>query len=372
MRILIAGRGYSDREKEALGIFEMDQLRALRAAGHDVRFAAVDTRSARHPRPMGFREFRYGGIQVYYESLPGIPGSLQRRIQSLAADRLWRGIRRGGWMPEVVHAHFGAGVLEPARALGIPCVYTEHLSMANQETLTAGELSWLRHTYALPDRLLCVSESLSRRIRDNTGYEASVVPNIVDTEIFAAAPIRKAERQPFRFVSAGNLIPMKGFDMLLEALAEVRHRGLDAALTILGRGPLEDALRARARELGLEEQVYLPGFVPRETMAELYREADAFVLASRAETFGVVYIEAMAAGLPVIATDCGGPADFIRADNGLLIPVGDEKALADAMERMIRTRDSYDSAAIARFARDRFSPAAVAGELEAVYRQIVK
>ncbi len=107
-------------------------------------------------------------------------------------------------------------------------------------------------------------------------------------------------------------------------------------------------------------------------MAELYREADAFVLASRAETFGVVYIEAMAAGLPVIATDCGGPADFIRADNGLLIPVGDEKALADAMERMIRTRDSYDSAAIARGVRDRFSPAAVAGELEAVYRQIVK
>ncbi len=372
MRILIAGRGYSGREKEALGIFEMDQLRALRAAGHDVRFAAVDTRSARHPRPMGFREFRYEGAHVYYESLPGVPGSLQRRIQSLAAERLWRGIRRSGWTPEVVHAHFGAGVLEPARRLGIPCVYTEHLSMANQETLTAGELSWLRHTYALPDRLLCVSEALSRRIRDNTGFEAAVVPNIVDTEVFASAPVRRETRRPFRFVSAGNLIPVKDFGMLLEALAEVRSREPDVTLTILGRGPLEDELRARAKALGLEEQVDLPGFVSRETMAELYREADAFVLASQAETFGVVYIEAMAAGLPVIATDCGGPADFLREDNGILIPVGEEKALADAMERMIRNRESYDSATIARSARDRFSPAAVAGELETVYRQIVE
>ena len=107
-------------------------------------------------------------------------------------------------------------------------------------------------------------------------------------------------------------------------------------------------------------------------MAEEYRDADAFVLASRLETFGVVYIEAMAAGLPVIATACGGPEDFVSPDNGILVPKEDVPALADAMERMIRTRESYDSAAIARFARDRFSPAAVAGELEAVYRQIVK
>lgn len=369
MRILIAGRGYSSRDKEELGIFEMDQLRALRAAGHDVRYAAVDTRSVRHDRPMGFRCLEYQGIPVYYESLPGVPGSLQRRVQTVASARLWQGIRRSGWTPEVVHAHFGASVLEKAKKLGIPCVYTEHLSMANQESLTPGELSWLRHTYALPDRLLCVSEALAERIRVHVGTEARVVHNIVDTSIFSPSA-RREPGKPFRFVSAGNLIPVKGFEELLTALGEIRARGADAALTILGRGEQKERLLSLAESLNLGESVEFPGFVSRETMAEIYQKADAFVLPSRAETFGVVYIEAMAAGLPVIATACGGPADFVREDNGILVPVGDRSALARAMERMIRARSGYDSAAIARFARENFSPAAIAGELEAVYAEI--
>ena len=370
MRILIAGRGYSSREKEELGIFELDQLRALRAAGHDVRYAAVDTRSVRHKRPLGFRSFDYQGILVYYESLPGVPGSLQRRVQTAASRQLWRGIRRSGWTPEVVHAHFGASVLETARKLGIPCVYTEHLSMANQKSLTPGELSWLRHTYALPDRLLCVSEALSEKIRANVGADARVVHNIVDTEVFSP-PARRETEGPFHFVSAGNLIPVKGFDGLLGALGEILSRGVDARLTILGRGEQKEHLSAMAASLGLEDRVDFPGFVSRERMAEIYQTADAFVLASRAETFGVVYIEAMAAGLPVIATACGGPEDFVREDNGLLIPVDDPQALSNAMERMARTRSAYDSAAIARFARENFSPAAIARELEKIYGEIV-
>ena len=242
--------------------------------------------------------------------------------------------------------------------------------MANQKSLTPGELSWLRHTYALPDRLLCVSEALSEKIRANVGADARVVHNIVDTEVFSP-PARRETEGPFHFVSAGNLIPVKGFDGLLGALGEILSRGVDARLTILGRGEQKEHLSAMAASLGLEDRVDFPGFVSRERMAEIYQTADAFVLASRAETFGVVYIEAMAAGLPVIATACGGPEDFVREDNGLLIPVDDPQALSNAMERMARTRSAYDSAAIARFARENFSPAAIARELEKIYGEIV-
>ncbi|MBQ3275874.1 MAG: glycosyltransferase [Oscillospiraceae bacterium] len=369
MRILIAGRGYSDRDKEQMGIFEWDQARALAAAGHDVRFAAVDTRSVRHGRPLGFRQFDHEGMTVYYESLPGVPGSLQRRVQSLASVRLWQGVRRSGWTPDVVHAHFGASVLEPAKRRGIPCVYTEHLSMVNRESLSPGELSWLRHTYSLPDRLICVSRPLADSVREHTGVPARVVCNVVDTETFSRRETVPSAG-PFRFAAAGNLIERKGYDLLLDALAEVRARGFDAVLAVAGGGEEESALREQAVRLGLEDRVEFLGRRPRTEIAELYCRSDAFVLASRRETFGVVYIEAMAAGLPVIATVCGGPEDFVREDNGILIPPEDVRALADAMERMIRTRDRYDSDAIARFARDSFSPGAVAAELERIYREI--
>ena len=107
-------------------------------------------------------------------------------------------------------------------------------------------------------------------------------------------------------------------------------------------------------------------------MAELYKNADAFVLASRSETFGVVLIEALSAGLPVIAARSGGPEDFVDDSNGLLVPADDIAALADAMERMPRLAGRYDRAALAASARERFSPDAVAGALTALYGELTE
>ena len=107
-------------------------------------------------------------------------------------------------------------------------------------------------------------------------------------------------------------------------------------------------------------------------MADVYRETDAFVLASRSETFGVAYIEAMATGLPVVATRCGGPEEFVNEENGILAPPEDPEALAEAMKQMIHTRDRYDGAAISAFVRDRYSPRAVAEQITKVYEEIVQ
>ena len=86
----------------------------------------------------------------------------------------------------------------------------------------------------------------------------------------------------------------------------------------------------------------------------------------------MVYIEAMATGLPVIATRCMGPEDFVNDENGILVPPEDAAAFADAMERMIRSRDRYDSEAIAAFVRSRFSPQNVAEQLTQVDKEIIK
>ena len=155
---------------------------------------------------------------------------------------------------------------------------------------------------------------------------------------------------------------------LLHAFAALHG---EPRLIIFGDGPESGALRALCAELGLYSRVSFRGHCPREKLAEAYAAADCFVLASRSETFGVAYIEAMAAGLPVIATRCGGPEDFVTEENGILIPVDDESALTSAMERMVCCRADYDSAAIAAEAKERFSPEVITAQLTAVYEELI-
>ncbi len=374
MRVLLTGRGFDGPKEHQIGVFELDQAKALRSLGHDVRFAAVDTRSALRRRPWGIWEYELSGIPVYYISVPAgrLPFRGNDRVTKLAAERLFRHILPD-FEPDILHSHFGAGFLEIAGRCGIPRVYTEHFSRANSAVPSAEELARQEYTYSHTDRLICVSSLLAQSVKRNTGVDAVVVHNVVDTDVFRPEPRDDArENGRFRFAAGGNLIRRKGYDLLLDSLAALRDRGLAAELEILGGGEEEPALRQQAERLGVSELVRFRGKVSRETMAETYRRSDAFVLASRMETFGVVYIEAMAAGLPVIATACGGPEDFVTEENGILIPAEDIDALTDAMERMIRERDRYDGAAISRSAREEFSPASIARKITDVYEELLR
>ena len=136
-----------------------------------------------------------------------------------------------------------------------------------------------------------------------------------------------AARPPI-VLSMGRLAPDKDYKTLLRAFARLPT---DARLVILGEGPERDALRAEASALGVAERVSMPGFT-RTVAAELDR-ARCFALSSRRETFSLACVEALAHGLPVAATDCGGPSEILTSNAlGVLVPVGDVDALAHAIE----------------------------------------
>ena len=98
---------------------------------------------------------------------------------------------------------------------------------------------------------------------------------------------------------------------------------------------------------------------------------DAFVLASRSETFGVVYIEALRSGLPVIATKCGGPEDFINETNGMLVPVNNIISLTGALQRMVVNIDKYNRKSISDDCLYKFAPDTIANQLFQIYTQII-
>ena len=373
MKILIAGRGFDRFGRHEVGIFELDQARALQHAGHDVRFAAIDTRSVRRLRPLGCREYILGGIRVIYSSVPSgaRPAFLSARAQSLAADLVWKRLDSEHWSPEIVHSHFGTAILEKAGEHSAAAVYTEHFSKANKNSVPAEELEREKKVCSLADRVICVSRPLAERISQRHCITTTVVPNIVDMSFSAGETANGNADNCFRFVSTGSLINRKGFDLLLQAFAAVcRTISKDVKLTIIGDGEERSRLVSLARSLDVTGAVEFAGQLSRPEIAGLYCGADAFVLASRQETFGVVYIEAMAMGLPVIATSCGGPEDFVDDSNGFLIPKDDVLSLTSAMVKMVRERDRFNSANIAESARSRFSPDAVAAALTAVYEEV--
>ena len=134
---------------------------------------------------------------------------------------------------------------------------------------------------------------------------------------------------------------------------------------------MRGALEALAERLGISEQVSWLGMVNPAVAPGLYRNCDAFILTSRAETFGVVYVEALACGKPVIATRCGGPEAFVHEGNGLLVPIGDVPAIASAMVKMARSFDHYRAEDIRSDFMKRFSRPAVVRQLLALYRNVL-
>lgn len=182
----------------------------------------------------------------------------------------------------------------------------------------------------LCSRIVCVSETLKMVMIDRWGAEAdktvriyNPVP-IVETGIDADS---LAARPP-AIVAVGRLSREKGFDDLITAFARVTTH--HATLTIAGEGPERAALEALIREHDLGWKVNLTGYTDP---APLYARSRLCVIPSRTEAFGMVAVEALAAGLPVVATACAGPREILAGDSfGKIVPIGDTRAMARAID----------------------------------------
>ncbi len=247
---------------------------------------------------------------------------------------------------DIVHAHCKEGALIAFRRRWTRrrprFVMTVHNPAPRRRSFFSESVRrrWERLAARCAD-VVCVPSEYSRRaVAEAYEMEASrlrVVPPGVPDECFEASskPRPSLAGRPARLVSIGRICGQKGFDILLEALAKIEH---DARLKIIGDGPAAEVetLENRCRELGIEDRVELTGFVPREQIIEDLAQADLFVLASRAESFGMVYAEAQAVGLPVIGTAVGGVPEVI-ADGvtGRLVPPEESDALAQMIDELL-------------------------------------
>lgn len=275
----------------------------------------------------------------------------------------------------VVHAHVGLGGGFPALAVLAPDTrffVTEHATFLNRVFQDPQARKAYDDVLERADALLPVSELLRRQIIEEFPHHAGrveVVPNPVD---FDALPWAGGDlTPPRRWLYAGSLTTRKGVSLLIDAF-DLAYRDFgDLSLTLVGEGPLRDELQRRVQELGLEGVVTLVGAVAPGDMPATYAAHDLLVHLSEFETFGMTLVEAVAVGIPVLATRCGGPEETlgpIEDAVGGLVPVDSSASDVAAAYGHLRERTpSLDLAAGRADLRARYGRAAVAARLRELY-----
>lgn len=229
---------------------------------------------------------------------------------------------------------------------------------------------WTRRVWRNAAAVTANSAGLAELARDfMPELEVPVIPNGVDTDLFhpGDAP-RTAGDGPVRLLAVGRLVAQKGIDVLLDALNRPGLGGFE--LDVVGDGEWRDALERQAAAPGLAGRVRFHGWLDRSVLADAYRAADALVLPSRDEGMPNVVLEAMASGLPVVASAVAGARDLVvEGETGFLVPPEDAGALAAALLRL--DSDPAVRAVLGRHGRERVAAqfswhAAAAGFLDLI------
>jgi len=327
-------------------LFVHDQCRALRRLGVRLRVVSPTPYT---PRVLWFDpRLRRRGGKPPYAVRDGIPTDYPRFLQPprrILFDRLgdlaYRRVRRLPWIAEggcdLIHAHQalpdGAIAAHLSRDLGVPYVVTLHgvdvnRSLPRGGAVAARTAAVLRGAAAV----VVVSDTLARKL---TGYlsldDVRVVENGGPADIPPAEP---ADYLPGRrlVLCAGRLVPGKGFEQVLRALARLQGDHDDLHCVIAGEGALCRRLTALTTELRLDARVHFVGHLEQGDLLAMMARADVFALPSAPEGFGLVHLEAMTQGTPVIACLDQGPADFIEDGvSGYLVPYGDVDALTGVL-----------------------------------------
>jgi glycosyltransferase involved in cell wall biosynthesis len=306
------------------------------------------------------------------------PAALDQALSLAHTLRAVRAIGRGGFRPDLVHGHgYDSAVASAlaARMLGVPFVLTLHSSLQVGGARSRVERLAARAVCRRARCVMPVSRTLHSAL-EASGFRArfAVVPNVVDLGCFSPAPRPAAAPAPGlasppgkRLIAVTRMTGIKGIDTLLAAAARLRARRRDWHLDIVGGGERGEEYRRLARDLGLAGCTTFHGELERRDVAARLRRATLFVLASERETFSVATLEALACGVPVVITACGGPEELVDGAAGLVVPPHDPGALCQAIDRMLDRAAGVDRAAIAAAVAGRFSAAAVGRQILEVY-----
>lgn len=381
MKIFVIARGYPSHKDPTWGCFEKDQAEALYQLGHQVVILSVDTRFRFYWRKLGIQHIKDNHLSAYniflfpYALLIFLPQRIRDYFYARQLERVYKRAVITYGTPDILYSHYlicTRMAVHLRKKYTLPLVGMEHWSALNIRPIPKAIRKLVENTYPFVDQLLAVSEPLKKNILDfQVPATISVVHNMVGKE-FHYTPITNDNR-PLTFVSTGRLVYGKGFDLLIQAFDKIRHQLPPKwKVIIIGGGEEKTALQQQINNLTLQENIQLIGQKNKTEIVQLLQQSDIFVFPSRGENFSVSVLEALACGLPVIASICGGIRECIDKKNGLLFPVDDVETLASSIIYMTEHLDQYHRESIAQDCQERFSSEVIAKQLTRIFEHTIK
>ncbi|MCG8453863.1 MAG: glycosyltransferase [Spirochaetales bacterium] len=322
-------------------------------------------------KPFALRCYTNEGIRIWQQIFPATRYMrwLKRLMAFILGLYIYHRYRKENGAPDLIHVHiFDSGPL--ARFLknhhNIPYIVTEHSSAFARGLLNSAELKSARKTYDESSYNLAVSESFQQEMEGFFSSPFSYVPNVVDSHSF---PLNDTQKKScYTFLNVAELDANKNHILMIRSFGQVYKGNDQYQLVIAGMGPEYHSLKQLIEELGLDDQVSLYGEAQRHDVCQLMKEADCFVLTSHYETFGVVLIEALSCGVPVISTCSGGPQSIIQSPS--IGQLCDHEQDLTCAFRDMPLRD-FDPQEIRNYAIAHFSGEAVARQLYPYYLSAV-
>lgn len=284
---------------------------------------------------------------------------------------------------DLIHAHFtypdGVVAAHLGRHYGVPVIITEQNPWGpwmEEYPSVCRRAVWAARQSACH---IAISESVRKGIEHYAGKlpQLTVMPDGVEGSVFTIAP-NGSRRVANQILFVGAIRRTKGVDILLNAVRLLADRGRDVKLVLVGEayyGPYrqeELKLKEIARQLHLNDRVQFAGKQPLPALVKYMQESAALILPSRAESLGMVLVEALACGTPVVATRCGGPEDIVSDRVGVLAPPENPEALANGIEHVLDHAADYHPAALRAHALDNFGLEWVGRRLEQIYDRAVR
>lgn len=387
MKILIIPSWYPTSYSPIAGIFFEEQAKYLKEFNIDVGLIYPDLRPlwTFFDKSIFLNRFQTG---IYNKNnIPHViyHGWQSRKLLGRISLKLW--IKKCNDLykiycdefgrPDLIHAHCtlpaGIAAMYISQYHGPPYIITEHSTYYARNLIKDFEVPYIKNALDKSDTVVTVSKSLAEILRAYTDKIVQVIPNVVDTEYFTCPPL-KTPKKKFVFLSVASLDPKKNIALLIHAFAKKFSHIKNIYLKIVGDGPLKTDLERLVKKLGLKSKVIFTGQLPREKVRSEMWDANVFVLSSNIETFGVVLIEALSTGMPVIATRCGGPEEIVNEKTGYLVEKNNVDELSKSMFRIYSEYNTWlqRRGHIRQYAVMKFSKGAVCNSIIQLYKSLLQ
>lgn len=387
--LIIPSEEYVPEYAPMAGIFQHDQAKILQQKGHQVGALSFTFKYSvkslvqsligkknKHTKGKGFIKLFFIFLnKLFFPYKSALIVEEIDRIKVVRCDGFW-GIKKSNlplskyemWIkygefalnyyiqkfgkPDVIHAHnmiyAGLSFIELGRKFNIPVVITEHsteFALEEQPREVAKKIivslkQQGNNIYAVSPKLIAL---LNLKFFNSQESKIGWLPNVLDTRFEENVEFKlKNNTEKISFFNLANLIPVKGQKELISAFAKAFKQFNNVELVIAGKGILKNELEDLIDKFQLKGKVKLIGLINRDEVVKQMDACDVFVLPSHYETFGVVLIEALSRGVPVLSTYCDGPECIVNDSNGILVQPKDVDELAQAMLKMYHEHNNYN------------------------------